>query len=181
MFTLRGKSGGELLAIGAKGIVALVVAAYLGIQSLNFFQFTFPAKQQIYSYMGFGLTGGGLLAYILILKFGAKSSVERITSVVMIVICLVGELATAGFGMQVEAFRTMGIALTESELVTMIWIIRGLAFFHAFALIVMLVGEEFVSAFGKDGGAASVQSSNPISFPIRSSNAPVNEKENFIT
>ena len=148
--SLKSISGGEILAYAAKIVVSLFVVFFLGIQSINFFQFTFPADQQIYAILGFGLTGGGLIAYILILKYGAKSRLDKVISVLMLGICGIGELATAGFGMQVEVFIKEGRSLTNSDLNVMIWMVRSLCLVHGLALIAMTVGEEIIEAFGND-------------------------------
>lgn len=159
-------SGAEILAGVAKFIVAVVVIAFLGIQSINFFNYIFPADQQVFSILGFGLTGGGVIAYLLILKFSAKSRLDKIVASIMLLVCIIGELATAGFGMQVEALSKQGLTFTQSDLDSAIWAIRGLGFVHAFALVAMVGGVEFAEAFGRDGVKNNVPASAPASAPL---------------
>ena len=138
----------RMLGYGAKITVAMVVVVFLAVQSLNFFAFIFPPEQVVYSYLGLGLTGGGLIAYLMILKWTADTDLRKAVALVMLVVCLVGELAVAGFGMQVEAWEARGLALTAQDLTNMIWIVRVLALAHAVALILDFVGDEIISALG---------------------------------
>jgi hypothetical protein len=174
-------SGAEILAVGAKFVVAVVVIIFLGIQSINFFNFIFPADQQMFSMLGFGLTGGGVIAYLLILKFSAKSRLDKIIASIMLMVCILGELATAGFGMQVEALSKQGLSLTQSDLDAAIWAVRALGFVHAIALVAMVGGVEFAEAFDRDGvkpsNASAPTSASytapsfiPAPFPVPSNN-----------
>jgi len=172
-------SGGEMLAHVAKFGIAVVVIIFLGIQSLNFFNYIFPADQQVYSMLGFGLTGGGVMAYLLVLKFTAKSRLDKMVAACMLVVCILGELATAGFGMQVEALSRQGIVFTQSDLDGMIWAIRILGFVHAVALVAMVGGVEFAEAFQKDisdvaPSYPAPSYSSPAPFPVPS---PVNRNQ----
>lgn len=173
-------SGGEMIAFAAKVLVAGVVIAFLGIQSLNFFGYIFKADQQIYAILGFGLTGGGVVAYLLVLKWGAKNRLEKVVAALMLVLCVIGELMTAGFGMQVEAWSRQGLAFTQSDLDSMIWIVRVLGFVHAVALIAMVAGAEFAEAFQRDEAEAKpstpavAKSGRPFLVPPLN-NAPVNK------
>ncbi len=173
-------SGGEMIAHVAKFVIAVVVIIFLGIQSINFFNYIFPADQQIYSMLGFGLTGGGVMAYLLVLKFTAKSRLDKVVAACMLVICILGELATAGFGMQVEALSRQGIVFTKSDLDGMIWAIRILGFVHAVALVAMVGGVEFAEAFQSDAAPSSSYSppapsySPSAPFPVPS---PVNRNQ----
>lgn len=172
-------SGGEMVAFAAKLLVAGVVIAFLGIQSLNFFGYIFKEDQQIYSLLGFGLTGGGVMAYLLVLKFGTKNRLDKVVAASMLVLCVIGELATAGFGMQVEGWSRNGLAFTQSDLDAMIWVVRALGFVHAVALIAMVAGAEFAEAFQRDdvepkASAPVSVKSGPFSIPPMH-NAPVNK------
>jgi len=126
--------------------VALVVLAFLGLHSIRFFQFTFAETDQLYAWLGFGLTGGGLIAYLAIFKWLAKSALHKGVAIVMIGVCALGELATAGFGMQVEGLQAAGLGMTEQDIKDMTMIVQLLGFLHAGALILDLVGDEIIEA-----------------------------------
>lgn len=140
-------NGPKLLGGAAKIGIALVVLFYLGLQSLNFFTFVFPAEQVFYAYLGFGLTGGGLLCYLAVFKWSAETDLQKTVAMVMIFVCAIGELATAGFGMQVEAWKALGMSLTADDLDMMINAVRVLALFHALALIFDFVGDGLLGFF----------------------------------
>ena len=138
----------RILGYGAKITMAIVVLVFLAVQSLNFFAFIFPPDQVVYSYLGLGLTGGGLIAYLMIFKWTADTDLRKAVALIMLAVCLLGELAAAGFGMQVEAWQARGLALTPEDLNVMIWIVRVLALAHAVALILDFVGDEIIGALG---------------------------------
>lgn len=137
----------SFMGTGLKFIIAGVVAAFLAMHTVNFFQFIFPPEQVFYAYLGFGLTGGGLIAYLGILKWVSDTPLRKAIAITMIFVCAIGELAAAGFGMQVEGWRHIGKSFTAEELTMMIRVIQGLAFFHAMALILDLVGDEVMESF----------------------------------
>jgi len=140
---------GRFFAGAGKVIIALTVLAFLGLHTLNFFAWTFPDEQAIYRPLGFGLTGGAFIAYILIFKFLAKTDLQKFVSMSMILICGIGELAAAGFGMQVEAYTNVGIAFTKEEIDIMIWAIRILGGVHAVALVLDFIGDDIGAAWRK--------------------------------
>lgn len=148
------KSGGEILAMILSVLTALVVAAYFVIHTLNFFDFAFPSEQTFYKYLGFGLTGGGFVAYLVKLKYGAKTTLSAIVCVIMIVVCGVGELVAFGFGLQVETYRKEGITFTPEDIVMMVRFIQVLGFLHGAALVAEYFGGDVVNAFGKHPSAA---------------------------
>lgn len=142
---------GRFFAGAGKVIVALTVLAFLGMHTLNFFAWTFPDEQAIYRPLGFGLTGGAFIAYILIFKFLAKTDLQKFVSMSMILICGIGELAAAGFGMQVEAYTNAGITFTKEEIDIMIWAIRILGGVHAVALVLDFIGDDIGTAWKSKG------------------------------
>jgi len=142
---------GRFFAGAGKVIIALTVLAFLGLHTLNFFAWTFPNEQAIYRPLGFGLTGGAFIAYILIFKFMAKTDLQKFVSMSMILICGIGELAAAGFGMQVEAYTNAGIAFTKEEIDIMIWAIRILGGVHAVALVLDFIGDDIGAAWKSKG------------------------------
>jgi hypothetical protein len=142
---------GRLFAGAAKVTIVLTVLAFLGLHTLNFFAWTFPADQAIYRPLGFALTGGGFIAYIAIFKWMAKTDLQRFVAIAMIVICGLGELAAAGFGMQVEAYKSAGIAFTAEDIDMMIWAIRVLGGVHAVALVLDFIGDDITRAWNQRG------------------------------
>ena len=174
------KSAGYYLALFGKVVISIVVAAFLALHTVNFFGYVFPADQQMYSYLGFGLTGGAVFVYILILKYGSSSNLVKSVSLVMLVVSVIGELLSAGFGMQVEAWKKAGFYMTEEDFSSMILVIQGLGLAHAAALILMTVGDDILSLFEKSpakpaAAPAPVVSNNPLIIRRSSSPAPSNQ------
>lgn len=145
--THKDKGIGGLLAQGGLAAIAGATLVFLGVHSINFFQYIFNEQEQYLAWLGFGLTGGAFLAYLLDLKYLAASRLHKAIAFVMIFLTFGGELATAGFGMQLEAFVRAGYAFTEGDIAAMIWLIRGLAFIHGVALVLHFAGDEMKEAF----------------------------------
>lgn len=173
------KSAGYYLALFGKVVVSVVVAAFLGLHTVNFFGFVFPADQQMYAWLGFGLTGGAVFVYILILKYGSSTNLVKTVALIMLLVSTIGELAAAGFGMEVEAWKKAGFAMTQEDFTVMIRIIQGLGLAHAFALILMTVGDEVIALFEKSPSKSSTPSAavskNPLVIPR--SSAPANQED----
>jgi len=142
----------KMLGGGAKVILVFVVLAFLGLQSLNFFEFTFPADQWYYAYLGFGLTSGGVVFYLAIFKMDADTKMKSTIAAVMMVVCVIGELLTAGFGMQVEGWRNLGFEMTADDFKFMILAVQVMALFHGFALILYYAGDDLVALFQDEDG-----------------------------
>ena len=130
-----------------KIIIAAVVFAFLGLKSLEFFMFTTPPDKELYAYLGFGLTGGGVIGYLIILMWDTDTVLKRFISILMLGVCVLGELATAGFGLQIEAWKKSGLALTEKDFSSMVIAVQLLGFAHAAALIAYYAGDVIASAF----------------------------------
>lgn len=164
----RDYTAGQWLAIFFKVIIACVVAAFLALHSLNFFEFVFPPEQFYYAYLGFALTGGAVVAYLVILKWGSQGSMNKTVSIVMLFVSVVAELLTAGFGMQVEAWKSLGYVMTNEELSYMILVIQLLGLFHALALILQVAGDDIWEAFSRSSKSSpqSSQSTVPPVMPI---------------
>ncbi len=142
--------------IGAaiKIVIAAVVIAFLGLKSLDFFTFTTPADQWFYAYLGFGLTGGGVIAYLLIFMWDADTDLKKTVAMVMLAICIIGELTTAGFGLQIDAWEKIGYQPNDSDFEAMVLAVQLLGFAHAAALVIYTAGDAIGKAFGdedKDG------------------------------
>jgi hypothetical protein len=109
--------------------------------------FTTPPDKELYAYLGFGLTGGGVIGYLIILMWDADTVLKRFISILMLGVCVLGELATAGFGLQIEAWKNSGLALTEKDFSSMVIAVQLLGFAHAAALIAYYAGDVIASAF----------------------------------
>lgn len=142
--------------IGAliKIVLAAVVLVYLGLHTINFFTFTFPPDQWYLAWLGFGLTGGGLIGYLVVFLWDADSQLKRTVALLMILVCGVGEVLAAGFGMQIEAWARQGWQMTQQDFDMMLLAVRALAFAHFVALTVYIAGDKIGEMFGdhdKDG------------------------------
>ena len=130
-----------------KIVLAIVVFAFLGLKSIDFFLFTTPPDKWIYAYLGFGLTGGGVICYLIIFMWDADTNLKKFVSILMLGVCVLGELATAGFGLQIEAWKKSGLALSETDFNTMVLAVQLLGFAHAGALIAYYAGDPIAKAF----------------------------------
>jgi len=142
----------KLIGTGVKFVIAAVVLLFLGFKSLDFFLFTTPLDKQYLAYLGFGLTSGGVIAYLIIFLWDADTVLKRAISIVMLFVCILGELATAGFGLQIDAWQSGGFQMSESDFSTMVIVTQLLGFAHAIALIAYLAGDKLVEAFGDQDG-----------------------------
>jgi len=142
----------KILAIGMKVILAITVLAFEMIESMNFFLFVFPAEQWYMSYLGFGLTSIAMLVYLYLFAYDADSKLKKVIALVMMVVGVIGGLATAGFGMQIEANARGGFTFTESDISFMILAVRLLLLAHAIALVGYFAGDLVAKAFQDDDG-----------------------------
>lgn len=157
---------GAIFAIGFKIAVAIVVLLFLGIHSLTFFQKTFTGQNEIYAYLGFGLTAGGLIAYAIAFKWHKGTKLQQAVSITMIAVCAFGELVTAGFGIQLEILQP-----TADDIRNMILAVQVLAFLHAVGLVLDFIGEEIVQAFQQPADAPiPVPADSP--FALKEQNIP---------
>ncbi len=140
----------KYIGMALKVVLGFVVIVFLGSESLNFFEYVFPADQWYMAYTGFGLTSGAMLVYLYLFLWDAESPLQKTVALVMILVGILGELATAGFGMQVEAWAKQGISLTESDFDFMILAVRLLMFAHAIALVVYFAGDAIGNVFADD-------------------------------
>jgi hypothetical protein len=137
----------KIIGNGVKIVIAITVMAFLGMKSLNFFLFTTPLDQWYLSWLGFGLTGGGVIAYLIIFLWDADTDLKKAVSLIMLIVCVFGELATAGFGLQVDTWQKTGFAMAESDFSAMVFAVQLLGFFHALALIIYIAGDKIGAAF----------------------------------
>lgn len=140
------------LALFLKIILAATVVIFLGSESLNFFYFVFPPDQWYLAYTGFGLTMGAMFVYFYLFLFDAETPLQRTIAIVMALAGLAGELASAGFGMQIEAWRKAGYALTESNYNLMILVVRILMLLHGLALGMYWAGDRVIEILEESTG-----------------------------
>lgn len=160
---MKTQNAGYWLAMAGKILITAAVVAFLGLHSVNFFSFAFPSDQSYYAWLGFALTGGGVFVYMLMLKYGQLTEMQKSVSLVMLIVSVVGELAAAGFGMQIEVWAKSGWQMTEDDFQIMLLVTQALGLAHALALIIMTVGDDVVAMFEKKVDPSV--SSSPVSSP----------------
>lgn len=137
----------KYIAMGLKVVLAAIVMVYLGLHTINFFNFTFPPDQQYLSWLGFGLTGGGLIVYLIVFLWDADTDLKKTVALIMTIVCGIGEVLAAGFGMQIEAWARSGWTMTQQDFDTMLLAIRALAFAHFLALVIYIAGDNIGKIF----------------------------------
>jgi hypothetical protein len=138
----------EIFGKIAEITIYLIVAGFFFTESMNFFYFAFPPEQQNIAWLGLGLTGGGMIAYFIMLKTGrADTPLKRVVVLGMIAVCTLGELATAGYGASVEMLKSNGMKVTEDGVKTFVLVIRILGLLHGLAAIAYMGGDEIAAAF----------------------------------
>jgi hypothetical protein len=152
----------KFIGSGFKIAIALTVLAFLGMKSLDFFTFTTPADESYYAWLGFGLTGGGVIAYLIIFLWDADTALKKAIAITMLGICVIGELATAGFGLQINAWQKNGLQLTNEAFETMVFAVQLLGFAHAMALIGYVAGDAIIYAFQDDDGDGTPNIIDPV-------------------
>jgi hypothetical protein len=157
----------------AKGLLALVVLIYLGLHTINFFMFTFPPEQWYLAGLGFGLTGGGAIVYLIIFLWEADTVLKKWTALIMTFVCFVGEVLAAGFGMQIEAWARNGWTMTQTDFDMMLLAIRVLAFIHALALVVYVAGDKVGELFGDHDGDGVINAVDPDYKALKVSSQPM--------
>jgi hypothetical protein len=144
----------KFLSGGLKFVLVAIVAAFLALHSINLFKFVFPADQQFYAWLGFGLTGMGALIYLVMFLWDGSTILQKSVSLGMAVICSIGEVLAAIFGMMIESWAKAGFTLTENDFTSMLLVIGLLSIAHFFALIAYFAGDKIAELFGdedKDG------------------------------
>lgn len=140
----------NLLGTFLTGALAVAVAVYLAMHSFAFFTFVFGDANEFQTYLAFALTGGGFIVYLLKFKYASITPLQKVVSFAMVLICGIGELATAGFGFQVESYAKLGIVFTQEDIDFMISAIKILALVHGVALVMDFAGDEVISFFKND-------------------------------
>lgn len=135
------------IALLLKVLLAVVVMFFLGSESLVFFNNVFTADQWYMAYTGFGLTSGAMVVYLYLFLYDAETSLQKTIALLMVAVGIIGELLTAGFGMQITGSENNGFAFAESDLKFMILAVRILMFAHAGALVFYFAGDKVIEAF----------------------------------
>jgi hypothetical protein len=146
--------------------IGAVVLVYLGLHTINFFMFTFPPDQQYLAWLGFGLTGGAMIGYLIIFLWVADTDLKKSIAVMMMAVSGIGEILAAGFGMTIEAWARMGWTMTQQDFDTMLLAIRILAFAHALALVVYIAGDKIGELLGDADGDGTPNFIDPDYVPV---------------
>lgn len=142
------KTAGEILgwAMGV-GLFA-VVLGFLGLHSLNAFYFIFKGEQEYLAFLGFGMTGGAMIVYLVKLVNSQKASnLKRVIYFVMLMVCGTGEVLTSLFGMKLGAAESGTYVLPQETVNTFFLLVQGLGFLHFFAIVGELAGEQIAEMF----------------------------------
>jgi cation transport ATPase len=132
----------KFLSSTLKFVLLAVVAAFLALHSINLFTFVFPADQEYLAWLGFGLTGFGAVVYLLMFLWEGATVLQRSVSLAMAVICSIGEVLAAIFGMMIESWQKAGFTMTENDFQGMLLVIGALSIAHFFALIAYFAGDQ---------------------------------------
>jgi hypothetical protein len=145
---MKEMSAAKWFGLFLKIVLAGVVAVFVGSESLAFFNFIFPADKFYLAYTGFGLTMGAFLVYLYLLLKDAETPLQRVIALLMMVVGLVGELATAGFGMLIEGWTKLGWQPAQSEYEFMILVIRIAVGIHGVSLVMYWFGDTIIELMG---------------------------------
>src|SRR5688572_21091473 len=137
---------GLILKIG----LALVAAVFAGSESMNFFNFVFPATQWYLSYTAFAMTMGAMFVYLYLLLNDAETPLQRTVALIMMLVGLAGEILSAGFGMQIESWKKAGFVLAESDFDFMILAVRIMIAVQGLALMLYWTGDQIFELLKDD-------------------------------
>ena len=141
---------GEFFGYATIGMITLGVLIFLASHSLSFFKFTFTAQNQIYSWLGLLLTSGGAIGWLVVFETLAKTNLRRGIALTMMVVGILGEMATAVFDMQYSAQYGTGFQFKVEELNQMTMLVGILGALTGLALIMFFSGDNIIEAFTKD-------------------------------
>jgi hypothetical protein len=100
---------------------------YAAMRTLHFIQATLPADQQILGYLALLATSGGAIAWLLVFLHAAEGVLQKATSIIMVLVCLVGEFALFAFDtLLVTGEAGMIEAMTASEIQAVVIGMSGL-------------------------------------------------------
>ncbi len=150
--SLRNKSPKDLIGMFFEALLVLLVAIFLGINSYRFWAWIFPDQQWYLAPLGFSLTGGAAIVYLIIFAWRANTPTKKTIALGMIVFCMIGELVTVGFGFQIEAWTRTGYKPTPQDLDFMKLVIQILGLAHSLAILVYYLGDRIAEMFGDEDG-----------------------------
>ncbi len=142
----------QMVSVGIEAILGIAVLAFMGFHTINFFTFIFPEEKFYLAVLGFALTSGAAIGYLIIFKFKSESGYQKTIAAVMMGASIIGEIVTAGYGMQVEAWIKSGIKMTQSDLEMMVLFVQVLALVHFVALVLYYTLDELIELFGDEDG-----------------------------
>lgn len=149
---MKGLKPKKLLANAMKWGLIGVVAAFTALLSYGFWQWTFPPERWYFALLGFGLTGGGTVVYLAMLMWDENTSLRNTIALVMLVVSIVGEIVTAGYGIKIESWTRAGITPTQQDYDFMQVAVQGLLLFHFMAIIVYFAGDRIAELFRDEDG-----------------------------
>ncbi len=150
--SLRNKSPKDLIGMFVEALLVLLVAIFLGINSYRFWAWIFPDQQWYLAPLGFSLTGGAAIVYLIIFAWRANTPTKKTIALGMIVFCMIGELVTVGFGFQIEAWTRTGYKPTPQDLDFMKLVIQILGLAHSLAILVYYLGDRIAEMFADEDG-----------------------------
>lgn len=143
----------KYLAIGSKFIILGLASAFEMFESYTFFTFIMPPEKYFLAFLGFGLTTPAMFAYMLLFKFEPKpTSMKKTISLAMMIICVIGGVLTAGFGVTLEGMAKSGYTFNQEDIDFMAFAISVLIAVHCLAMIAYFTGDEIIKAFGDEDG-----------------------------
>lgn len=142
----------KLLGYGFAIMIGVGAITFEMLESLNFWSIAFPPDKWYLAYLGFFLTSIAMLGYFYEFLFTAAGKTQKTTALVMMVVCGVGSLLTAGVGFQITAYATQGFQFTKDELEYMALIVQGLIAMHIIALFIYYGGDAIAQAWKDDDG-----------------------------
>jgi hypothetical protein len=166
----------KMLASALKYFLIAIVAVFTALLSFNFWQWTFPPDQWYFAILGFGLTGGGTVVYLVMLLWDDNTNLRNTISLVMLIVSIIGELVTAGFGIKVETWTRAGFAPTQQDFEFMTMAVQVLLLFHFLAIVVYFAGDKIAEMFG-DADGDGVRNYRDRDYQPRPQNAPRSRQE----
>lgn len=150
---MKKNSLGKFFGHAALLIITIGVMLFLGKHSLNFFTISFTGEDELFAWLGLLLTSGGVIGWLLVFLYLADTTIKRGVTLIMMVIAALGEFATAGFDMYLNAMKLEeGFQFAPEEIRTMATLIALLGLFTGFALIAYVAGDYIAEAFGDEDG-----------------------------
>ena len=142
----------KLLGYGFAVMIAVGAIAFEMLESFNFWSIAFPPDKWYLAYLGFFLTSIAMLGYFYEFMFTAVGRTQKTTALVMMAVCGIGSLLTAGVGFQITSYAAQGFQFTKDELEYMALIVQGLIAMHIIALFIYYGGDAIAQAWRDDDG-----------------------------